>query len=192
MNPDPQIIERCLKQDRRAQECLYRDCFALLMGICSRYYQNREDAVAVLNLGFLKVLTNLKKKRPEVPFKAWISRIMINTIIDEYRKTRAYKERMSPVDFSEPHEEPEVSHFNEGEINLDAGDIERLLLQLPPTTRQVFNLFAIDGYSHKEIADLLRMSEGTSKWHVANARKQLIAWLTQYRPHLVPSKAANE
>lgn len=192
MQPDPKIIRKCLKQDRRAQQLLYKDCFAVLMGICSRYYKNKDESVAALNMGFLKILKSLDKRKENVPFKAWISRIMINTIIDEYRKTRTYKERISPVDFAEPHEEPEPVHLNDAEMNLDAEDVEQMLLQLPPTTRRVFNLYAIDGYSHDEVAELLQMKPGTSKWHVSTARKQLTAWLRVHQPHLVPSKAVNE
>lgn len=192
MEPDQKLIRKCLKQDRRAQERLYKDCFAVLMGICCRYYRNQDEAVAALNLGFLKILKNLDRRKPNVPFKAWISRIMINTIIDEFRKSKTYRETILSVDFTEPHEEPSRAHFNEAEMNLDAEDVARMLLQLPPTTRQVFNLYAIDGYSHAEVSKLMNMSVGTSKWHVASARKQLSVWLSRHKPHLVPSKAVNE
>lgn len=190
--PDPKLIKQCLRQDRRAQERLYKLCFGVLIGICGRYYRNQDEAVAAMNLGFLKVLKNLDRKSPDVPFKAWISRIMINTIIDEYRTTRTYRERILSVDFTEPHEEPVRTQLNDAEKQLDAEDAARLLLQLPPTTRQVFNLFAIDGYSHAEVSSMMGISVGTSKWHVASARKQLLAWIKRHKPYLIPSPAANE
>ena len=190
--PDSQLIKGCLKQDRRAQERLYRECFAVLMGICTRYYRNKDESVAAMNLGFLKILTNLNKKKEGVPFEPWIRRIMINTIIDEFRRSRAYRETISPVDFSEPLEQPQGFSVNTAELNSDAEDVERMLQALPPATRQVFNLFAIDGYPHADIAALLDISEGTSKWHVAAARKLLTQWLEAHKPHLVPVKAINE
>lgn len=189
MQPDPQLIQDCLRQDRSAQERLYKACFGTLMGICRRYHRDREEAISALNLGFFKILSNLSKYRPEVPFQAWISRIMINAIIDEFRRSQRYKQAHVAVDFTEQTAYHEEQPFQRGEYQLDAEEVEQLLHRLPPTTRQVFNLFAMDGYSHKDIGQLLGITEGTSKWHVAEARKQLTAWLQAYRPHLVPDKA---
>ncbi|RMG61910.1 MAG: RNA polymerase sigma factor [Bacteroidetes bacterium] len=172
MNLDPRLLTACKKDDRRAQSELYRCCFPVLMAVCLRYASNQDDAVAALNLGFLKILRSLDRWKEHVPFEAWIRRIMINTMIDEYRKQRRYEAHMTVQDFAEMPEAGPVD-FNEADRRLAAADIEALLHQLPPMSRQVFNLFAIDGYSHKDIAELLEISEGTSKWHVSAARKQL-------------------
>ncbi|MEZ4849456.1 MAG: sigma-70 family RNA polymerase sigma factor [Bacteroidia bacterium] len=99
MDIDQRLIRACIKEDRLAQSQLYRRCFNVLMGVCIRYMKNEEDAVEVLNMGFLKILKNLEKKKTNVPFEAWIRRIMINTIIDEYRKNKKRLEAITYTDF---------------------------------------------------------------------------------------------
>lgn len=166
-----EIIKACIKKDRKAQFELFRQCYGFLMAICRRYHPNKDDAEAILNKAFLKVLDNLKKYRPEVPFKLWIRRITINTIIDDFRKHKKYRERM---DFQEYDVSTQKhSEFNIADLDLDAHYLYDLLDRLPDTSKQVFCLFAIDGYQHKEISEMLNMSEGTSKWHVSNARALL-------------------
>jgi RNA polymerase sigma-70 factor (ECF subfamily) len=89
------LITRCLREEPKAQYELYRAMHGQMMSICSRYERNKQDAVARMNQGFLKILTNLDKRRPEVPFELWARRIMINTVIDEYRKDRPRKAQES-------------------------------------------------------------------------------------------------
>lgn len=108
MTIDPQLIDACKRQDRKAQSALYRQCFPMLMGICMRYYRNESEAVAALNLGFLKILNGLKKRKESVPFGPWACRIQINTIIDEYRRQRRHQEHMIPTDW-ESEAEPQGS-----------------------------------------------------------------------------------
>jgi RNA polymerase sigma-70 factor (ECF subfamily) len=144
------------------------------MGICRRYHTNEDDAAAALNQGFLKILTHLKKYRSHVPFEAWARRVMINTLIDDFRKNRKVKELMEHVDFSEGQwEESGAFDWNHAEQAFDADQLESYIHQLPPVSRKVFNLYAIDGYKHTEIAELLNISDGTSKWHLSFARKKL-------------------
>jgi RNA polymerase sigma factor (sigma-70 family) len=142
------------------------------MAVCLRYCSNREDAEALLNQGFFKIITNLEKYHSEVPFGSWIARIMVNTIIDEFRRDKKRRENMSPADISE------IRHFEEVDLNeaakeLDAEALRKMIQRLPDMSRKVFNLYAIEGYSHKEIGEMLNMSDGTSKWHVSFARKSL-------------------
>lgn len=170
---DPDLIRACMKEDRLAQSRLYRCCFDILMGVCVRYYNNQEDAVGMLNMGFLKILRNLDKLKPEVPFEAWIRRIMINTIIDDFRKNKKHRELIQYTDFEIQPEDGTFIDLNEADSKFDASALEAMIHALPEMSRKVFNLYAIDGYSHKEIAKLLGMSDGTSKWHVAFARKKL-------------------
>lgn len=164
------LIADCIRKDPRAEHELYRTLYPMLMAICSRYEHNRQDASARLNEGFLKVLMNLGKRRPEVPFEAWVRRIMINTVIDGYRKERERRtlERMdAPMD---AHVGAEVNEYLR---HMEAEEFARLLDEVPAMSRRVFNLFAIDGFSHAEIATLLGISAGTSKWHVSHARNIL-------------------
>ena len=174
LNISPQLIKACIKQERQAQSELYRLCYGVLMGVCLRYHTNKEDAVAAMNQGFLKILNKLESRGESVPFEAWIRRIMINTLIDEFRKNRRRKEMIHYTDWEEPvPARGEELDFNEADQRLDAEAVEVLIQALPPMSRQVFNLFAVDGYAHQEIADRLGISVGTSKWHVSNARKTL-------------------
>ncbi len=177
MNLDPQLIKDCKRGDRKAQYNLYRICYPILMSICLRYHREESDAAAVLNQGFLKIITKMDTYRPKIPFEAWIRRIMINTIIDEYRKNRHVKELIEYKDFSEIEASSELVDLNEADKQFDAAQLEALIQQLPSMTQKVFNLFAIDGYTHKEIAEMLKISAGTSKWHVSSARKKLAEWM---------------
>ena len=167
------LLTGCKQGDRKAQYQLFRLCFDTLKGVCLRYQRDESEAMAALNLGFLKILNNLDKFRREVPFDAWIRKIMINTLIDEFRKNRQVKELMEYRDFSDDQNSRGWVDINEAEQALNASQLTAMLHALPAMSRKVFNLFAIDGYSHQEIAGLLRISQGTSKWHVSYARKRL-------------------
>lgn len=144
-----------------------------------RYRRSEDEAAEVLNTGFLKILNNLDKYNKDVPFEAWIRRIMINTLIDDFRKNRKVKELIEYTDFE--HEEifTESVDFNTADRMFDAEEIELLIQQLPPMSQKVFNLYAIDGYSHKEVGELLGISDGTSKWHLSFARKKLKEMIEQ-------------
>lgn len=169
---DKSLLESCQNNDRRAQFELYRKCYGILMSICLRYEKNSQDAEELLNMGFLKIVTKLDKYNTEVPFEAWMRRIMINTIIDEFRKNKKAKAAIEYTDFNGVHENHSVS-YNEADMLFDAEELETMIRLLPPVTQKVFNLHVLDGFSHKEVADQLDMSVGTSKWHVSNARKIL-------------------
>lgn len=164
------LIARCAKQESKAQYELYRALHGMMMGICSRYERDRQEATARMNQGFLKILTNLDQRRPEVPFDAWARRVMINTVIDAFRQNR---ERRAHETLSLSVEHEDASECNAYLQHMEAEAFAKLLSRVPPMSRNVFNLFAIDGYPHQEIAKMLDISEGTSKWHVANARSIL-------------------
>lgn len=167
---DEKLIARCIREEPKAQYELYRALYGTLMAICSRYERNRQDATAKLNQGFLKILTGLGRKRSEVPFEHWARRIMVNTVIDDYRKER---ERKSVETMEQRMEDLDTSTVNEFLVGMEAEDFAALLDRVPPMSRSVFNLFAIDGFPHAEIAAMLGISEGTSKWHVSHARNIL-------------------
>jgi RNA polymerase sigma-70 factor (ECF subfamily) len=108
-----------------------------------------------------------------VPFGLWVRRITINTIIDEFRKKKLVYEQTELVDFDDPENEADRTVLNNYVQKMDAAQIQAMIDTLPETSRRVFNLFAIDGFSHKEIAAMAGISEGTSKWHVNFARTKL-------------------
>lgn len=174
MQIDPQLLKDCIRADRKAQFKLYQSCFQVLMGVCMRYRKNEADAASVLNIGFLKILDNLASYDTKVPFQAWIKRIMINTLIDDFRKERKVRELVEYSEFKDYELSEDLIDYNEADKQFDAAQLEAYIQLLPPVSQKVFNLFAIDGYSHKEIGEMLGISDGTSKWHLSFARKKLI------------------
>jgi len=182
------LIAACIRKDPRAEHELYRTLHPMMLSICSRYEHNRQDASARMNEGFLKVLLNLEKRRPEVPFEAWVRRIMINTVIDGFRKERERKtlERMDM-----PMDEDLGTEINEYLRHMEAEAFAELLQRVPEMSRKVFNLFAIDGFSHAEIAGMLGISAGTSKWHVSHARQLLQHALARLAHARTPIKTAS-
>jgi len=173
MKIDQQLIKECLHGDQKAQYHLYRQCYGVLMSVCRRYTADDMAAGSMLNEGFMKIYRGLEKYPKTIPFKAWIRKIMINTVIDEYRKSRKYNETIELTAKPLESESGSGVTINEADQYFDAEQLLEMINDLPPLSNKVFNLFAIDGYSHKEIGELLDISEGTSKWHVSNARKLL-------------------
>ena len=167
------LLTGCIRREGKAQQQLYDNCYPFLMRICIRYVNNQSDAEELFSMGFLKILSNIEKYKKEIPFVFWIRRIMINTIITEHHKNKKRKEIIEHVDFTDHYEEYDPAVIHDYVQKMDAEQIYYLIMQLPPVSRQVFNLFAIDGFTHKEIAAMLNMSEGTSKWHVNFARNKL-------------------
>jgi RNA polymerase sigma factor (sigma-70 family) len=162
-----QLIRGCVKQDRKCQKMLYKAFYGFSMGICLRYANNRDEAAEVMNQGFYKVYTHIERFDMTRPFKAWLGRIMMNVSIDYYRANlkMAYTDDLDKAE-----------HLTDGELvdrNLNYEDLLRMVQQLPQAYRTVFNLFAIDGYSHEEIGDMLNISPGTSKSNLHKARQKL-------------------
>ena len=170
-----------MANDRLAQAELYKHAYPQLMSICRRYAKDDLDARGLLNQGFLKILTNLDRKKADVPFIAWAKRITINTIISEFRKDKLRMEKQEQME-EQKLENHSVSWNTIGE-KIEAEVLQLMLDRLPEASRKVFNLFASDGYSHKEISDMLGISEGTSKWHVSAARKDLQHQLEKHLSH---------
>ena len=162
-----QLINGCIKQDRKSQKMLYKAFYGFSMGICLRYASNRSEAAEVMNQGFFKVFNHIDRFDTQRPFKAWLGRIMMNASIDYYRANlkMAYTEDLDKAE-----------HLTDGELvdrNLNYEDLLAMVQQLPQAYRTVFNLFAIDGYSHEEIGDMLNISTGTSKSNLHKARQKL-------------------
>lgn len=164
------IIAGCVRKEPKAQYELYRALYAMMMSICTRYERDRQEAAATMNQGFLKILENVGSRRPDVPFEPWARRILINTVIDAHRRGKERK-AMGSEDI-EGHE-AEGADINDYLKHMEAEAFADLLLRVPAMSRTVFNLFAIDGFTHAEVAEMLGLSEGTTKWHVSNARSIL-------------------
>ena len=171
MDIQPKLIALCIKHDRKAEYELYKLSYSYLMSICMRYSKDKDTASEILNMAYLKILTNISTYKPEIPFKAWIRRIMVNTLIDEYRKNKREREKVSYVE--EYFDTSDFSETNEALSKFNCKQIYEEIDKLPEASKNVFNLFVIDGYSHKEIGEMLGISEGTSKWHLNAARQKL-------------------
>jgi RNA polymerase sigma-70 factor (ECF subfamily) len=166
---DEELIDGCLKHDPRMQEKLYAKYYGKMLSVCFRYSRNKEDALELLNNGFLKVFLNVKSFQGKGSFEGWIRKIMLNTILEEHRKNISYKEN---IYF--PDEEKDDVTIDAGILNnLYTEDIIKMISTLPAASRMVFNLFVMEGFSHKEISARLNISEGTSKWHVNFAKEKL-------------------
>lgn len=180
----PNLIQECIKQNRKAEYALYRYCFKFLMPVCYRYLKNEDDAAEILNKAFLKILLNLETYNREKQFEKWAKAITVNTIIDEFRmnkKRNLLFAQVAPEDV-QPYYHP--FNLNEAEAKLTAEDVHKHIQLLPESSKVVFNLFVFEGYSHKEIAQQLNISEGTSKWHLSHARQILKAQLSKIFPNV--------
>jgi len=176
MISDEQIIEGCLSGKRKAYNWLYRKYVNVMMGICMRYCKNRDDAEDVLQEGFIKVFSNMEKYRHEGSFEGWIKRIMVNSAIDHYQQNLRHAYH-SDVDEMESHTIIDNANGPDPDTPVSS-DIRQerlmaLIQSLPDGYRMVFNMYAIEGMSHKEIATSLGISENTSKTQLMKARRTL-------------------
>ena len=162
------LIERCKTQDRDSQRLLYKHHYGYAMSICLRYSRTREEAREILNDGFMKVFSKIDQYNPETSFLGWIRRIMINTAIDQYRKEEKHYNHASLE--TSTHSLATTTTAIE---DLSHQELISMVQELTPGYRAVFNLYAIDGYNHKEIASMLNISEGTSKSNLMKAREVL-------------------
>lgn len=164
---DIELINGCINNNRRAQEQLYQRFYGPMSAICLRYTRNEEDAIEVLHNGFMKVYKNIHSyDGSKASLYTWIRKIMVNSAIDFIRQRSRFS-----VSELEKAEEPRIDA--EAVHRLSAQELLKLVQQLSPATQTVFNLYVIEGYNHREIANLVGISEGTSKWHLSEARRQL-------------------
>ena len=162
-----ELVRRCKNGERKAQEMLYKQFAAKMLGVCLRYATDKMEAEDMLQNGFIKVFVKMDDYRGEGSFEGWIRRIMVHSAIEYYRKHR----KMTIVDITDSGYEPGVEPAAAG--RLDAKDLMRLIQQLSPGYRMVFNLYALEGYSHREIAEIVGITEGASKSQLSRARSIL-------------------
>jgi RNA polymerase sigma factor (sigma-70 family) len=171
-----QLIKDCIKNDRKAQERLYKSYYRVLINLCLRYCKEESDALAVLNIGFYKVFKNLGQyDASKAQLYTWMRRIIINEC---FNHLRLEKGKISQVDLDKDTDlsiEPDVF------AKIKETAVLSLIHRLPNATKAVFNLFIIEGFSHREISQMLDISEGTSKWHLNDARKKLQTMLLNQR-----------
>ena len=164
-----ELIDGCKRDDRKAQEQLYRNYYRAMMTLCLRYTKNEEDALEVLNTGFLKIFRNIHRyNAAQASLYTWMRTIVINSCIDFIKARQTYANATGELSRAASVEvPPEVIS------KMRSMELLELVRQLPPATQAVFNLYIMEGFNHKEIAAMLGISDGTSKWHLSEARRLL-------------------
>lgn len=165
---EKQLITGCINGDRIAQKALYDKYSRRMMAVCLRYVKDTEDARDLLQEGFIKVFTHIRKFTGDGSFDGWVRRIFVNCALERLRQYDVLKntDDITGIEFADVPDEATVS-------DISADEIMQYIRALPDGFRTVFNLFAIEGYSHKEIGEQLQISESTSRSQYMRARKML-------------------
>jgi len=164
----PEIINACIKGERIAQKRLYQIFADKMYGVCMRYAANEDEAKDILQDGFIKVFLHLNQFNFKGSFEGWVRRIIVNTALEKFRD----KNYLFAVSMSQNYESGD-SEYDHILSELSANDLLNLIQELSPQYRMVFNLYAIEGYSHKEIGEIMNIKEGTSKSNLSRAREIL-------------------
>jgi len=165
---EAQLVTNCLAGRADSQELLYRRYASRMFGVCLRYAKNKMEAEDIMQEGFIKVFQNLKNFRCDGSLEGWVRRIMVNTAINYYKSNLKYLQTLD-IDDCAHHENVSI----EATDNISLKTLLNLIQKLPEGYRMVFNLYVIEGYSHREIGDSLGISENTSKSQLSRARKVL-------------------
>ena len=171
---DRDLIEGCRQHRRLAQQHLYQRYYGKMMAIALRYSSNQQEAMDILNRAFLKVFQSLDRYEAQGSLSGWMAKIVFHTAIDLVRSQAVYRQRMDFETDKDIEFAPEILD------QLAAADLYAAIQQLPMELRSVLSLFVLDGYKHREIAELLDISVNTSKWHLATAKRQLRQLLKNY------------
>ncbi|HVX52571.1 MAG TPA: RNA polymerase sigma factor [Chitinophagaceae bacterium] len=169
------LIQNCLDGNRQAQSALYAHYADRMMGTCLWYASSREEAEEILQDGFVRVFTYLHSYKGKGSLEGWVRKIMINAALSRYRNKATHLYVVTNIG-EEEDDIPEPGGF---ETNYDVKVLLQLIQSLPPVYRLVFNLYVFEGYSHKEIADMLGIAQGTSKSNLSDARRLLKASLQE-------------
>jgi RNA polymerase sigma factor (sigma-70 family) len=167
------LVKSCLKGKAAAQKQLYESFAPVMLGVCYRYTRSLEDAEDVLQEGFVRVFKFLSQYKKECDLGAWIRRIMVNTALNYLKKSRKYQHELL---FDNT--ELAVISADDPEVILNTKELAELIRQLPTGYQAIFNLNAIEGFSHVEIGQMLGISENTSRSQYMRARHLLISWIT--------------
>lgn len=159
-----ELMEGCKADNRKMQELLYKQTSAKMLAVCMRYAKDRMEAEDSLQVGYIKIFQKIKEYRGDGSFEGWMRRIMVNTAIESYRKNI---KSMNVVPIDDAFDQPAVG-FDFSRLGMQ--DLMRLIQNLADGYRMVFNMYAIEGYSHKEIGEMLGISEGASKSQLSRAR----------------------
>ncbi len=162
-----ELMEGCKADNRKMQELLYKRTSAKMLAVCMRYAKDKMEAEDSLQVGDIKVFQKVKEYRGDGSFEGWMRRIMVNTAIESYRKNIKFM-NLVPIDDAF---DPPATGFDFNRLGVQ--DLMKLIQNLADGYRMVFNMYAIEGYSHKEISEILGISEGASKSQLSRARSIL-------------------
>jgi len=169
MTGDKEILAGCIKGRQDAQRKLFDKYSRLLLGVCNRYAQNLEEAEDILQDGFVKIFLNIKDFKGEGSLVAWMRKIMVNTAITNYHKMRKHRYH----DDLEEVSELKFEDHSWGEADFTGEELLKVIRQMPEGYRLVFGLYALEGFKHREIAEILAIDENTSKSQYSRARRWL-------------------
>lgn len=175
MEQNAKLVSNCLKNNRASQKQLYNQFADVMLGVCYRYTKSLTDAEDVLQEGFIRVFKNLHQYRADGELGAWIRRIMVTTALNYLKRNAKYQHDLA-FDKIEMHP---VTDDNP-EIILNTKELASLIQQLPTGYQTIFNLHAVEGYSHVEIGEMLGITDGTSRSQYARARALMITWIKKY------------
>lgn len=165
---DENILQACIRKDLKAQKALYDHFSSTMFAVCMRYSNGREDAKDILQEGFIKVFGKLDQFSGKGSLEGWMKRIFINTALEHYRVNKVYQQQ------SDVEEAYNVSQAPQALGKITQKEILLVLSKMAPGYRTILNMFIIEGYAHAEIAEMLGISEGTSKSQLSRARAQFI------------------
>lgn len=179
-----ELVEGCIAQDRRAQQRVYEIFYGKMMAVCMRYTKNTDQAKDILQDGFIKVFRSMETFNKAGSFEGWIRRIIVNTAIDHFRRSKhsylLLGEDRSIEDFKDQDEEDTLADEGNDDLpDLKPADVINAMQKLTPAYRTVFNLYVFEEMTHKEIADALGINVGTSKSNLAKAKHNLKKLLRQ-------------
>jgi RNA polymerase sigma-70 factor (ECF subfamily) len=166
-HPDNISYSKLLAGDSQEQHRIYKQYYGKMIGIPLRYTRTKEEAQEILNESFVKVFRSVENYKEQGTFSGWIAKIVFNTTMDHVRRVTRYNNKIVLGEI------PIVTIKNDAIDNMALEEIYKKIQQLPSASQKVFSLYVIDGFNHREIAEMLNISEGTSKWHLSNARVKL-------------------
>ena len=172
-----ELIQGCARNERAAQEKMYRLFYPRMMSVVRRYIDQAEQAEEVLNNGFLRAFQKVSQYNFQGSFEGWLRKIIFHSVSDYVKLNVRYNDNTVLV------EKDELVHKDHAD-RLYYNQLLQLVQALPDATRAVFNMYVMEGFSHKEIGKLLNISEGTSKWHLSEGRKQLKSKIERLELHL--------
>jgi RNA polymerase sigma-70 factor (ECF subfamily) len=172
-----ELIQGCMRNNRAAQEKLYHMFYPKMMGVVKRYIDHQEQAEEVLNNGYLRAFQKIEQYTFQGSFEGWLRKIVFHAVSDYVKQNIRYSEKVVLV------EKDQLVHKDHAD-KLYYNQLLEMVQSLPDATRSVFNMYVLEGFSHKEISKMLSISEGTSKWHLSEGRRILKEKIEKLQLHL--------